>query len=305
MKTLFSILFLAAAIGYLSAQAQPAHEWNATVKVLDDTGQPVIGADVKVNYLTSQLVGLTDNDGKFAASHVDPSAQLAFQAAKSGYYSIWSQYELGLKYDPVKWNPTVTLVLRKIGKPIAMYAQHEETKTPKENEPIGFDLMAGDWVTPYGTGKTVDMFFTVHRNITSASKFDAELKLTFPNKGDGIVPVEPVAGVGGDFKTLRTANESGYEPTCVWHWSNTHRPEPVFGYSFRVRSVLDQNGNLKSALYGKVNGDFNFYVGTKVPRSGIGFTYYLNPTPNDRNLEFDPSQNLINNLPTMRQVKEP
>ncbi len=26
--------------------------------------------------------------------------------------------------------------------------------------------------------------------------------------------------------------------------------------------------------------------------------YYLNPTPNDRNMEFDPSQNLFTNLPT-------
>ena len=30
--------------------------------------------------------------------------------------------------------------------------------------------------------------------------------------------------------------------------------------------------------------------------SYIRFTYYLNPTPNDRNLEFDPTRNLMTNF---------
>jgi hypothetical protein len=46
--------------------------------------------------------------------------------------------------------------------------------------------------------------------------------------------------------------------------------------------VLDENGNIKSALYGKIYGGFE------------NFQYYLNPTPNDRNVEFDPDHNLLN-----------
>ena len=83
------------------------------------------------------------------------------------------------------------------------------------------------------------------------------------------------------------------------------RPKAVFGYSIRVRTVLDENGNVKSSLYGKINGDIRFYVGTKVPRSGIGFTYCLNPTPNDRNIEFDPKHNLLGGLQSFELVREP
>ena len=64
-------------------------------------------------------------------------------------------------------------------------------------------------------------------------------------------------------------------------------------YYFRVRTVLDGNGNVKSALYGKIYGDF------------MQFNYYLNPTPNDRNVEFDPKKNLMENLGPLESVSEP
>ena len=64
-------------------------------------------------------------------------------------------------------------------------------------------------------------------------------------------------------------------------------------YFFRVRTVLDENGKVKSALYGKIYGDF------------MHFSYYLNPTPNDRNVEFDPKQNLLKKLTPLEAVTEP
>lgn len=35
------------------------------------------------------------------------------------------------------------------------------------------------------------------------------------------------------------------------------------------------------------------------------FTYYLNPTPNDRNIEFDPKRNLFTNLSSSEEVRDP
>jgi hypothetical protein len=35
------------------------------------------------------------------------------------------------------------------------------------------------------------------------------------------------------------------------------------------------------------------------------FCYYLNPTPNDRNVEFDPKQNLLGGLQSFEQVTAP
>jgi hypothetical protein len=64
-------------------------------------------------------------------------------------------------------------------------------------------------------------------------------------------------------------------------------------YYFRVRTKLDENGNVVSARYGKIYGDF------------MQFSYYLNPTPNDRNVEFDPKQNLITSLKFDEGVSQP
>jgi hypothetical protein len=306
MKRLLYAILAVMTIGYYaSAQTEPAHEWKVTLKVVDDDGQPVAGADVSVNYLTTRFVGLTDTNGTFTASHIDHSAQLAFHAGKSGYYSCWMQYLLGFHYDPAKWNQTTTLVLKKVGQPIPMYAKNVGTKTPGENEPIGFDLTVGDWVAPYGVGKISDLFFTVQRKITNMREYDAKLTLTFPNKGDGIAVAQPPAGMGSDFTTSRTASDSGYESERSWHYSNAETPESVFGYFIRIRTVLDQNGNVKSALYGKINGDISLYVGTKVPQSGIGFEYCLDPTPNDRNVEFDAKHNLLSGLKSFEEVKSP
>jgi len=52
---------------------------------------------------------------------------------------------------------------------------------------------------------------------------------------------------------------------------------------------LDKDGKIISANYAKVMGDFRL----DARHGGVGFTYYFNPTPNDRNLEFDPKQNLF------------
>ena len=46
-------------------------------------------------------------------------------------------------------------------------------------------------------------------------------------------------------------------------------------------------------------------IGPRAPKPGIGFAYYLNPTPNDRNIEFDPKRNLFTNLKTEEQVTAP
>jgi hypothetical protein len=63
-------------------------------------------------------------------------------------------------------------------------------------------------------------------------------------------------------------------------------------YFFRVRTVRDQSGKIISAHYGKIYGDFFFGCSA----SYIDYTYYLNPTPNDRNVEFKPGSNLFTDL---------
>jgi len=307
MKKIISLVLTNIVINY--AYAQTEHEWHATLKVVNETGVPIATANAGIGYYTNSVGasadGLTDTNGFFSASHRSYGGTLGFSAEKAGYYTTRLSYNLPFSYDAAKWNPTQTVVLRIIGKPIPMYAKKQEIRFPKLNEPVGFDLMAGDWVTPYGKGVHTDILLDARRKIASDREFNAELTVTFPNKGDGIVVAlsEPVTG--SEFKTSRAAAPSGYNPELVLHYSDTERPQSVFGYFLRVRTVLDQDGQIESALYGKIHGDFRFYPGTIAPTSGMGFDYYLNPTPNDRNVEFDPQKNLIKDLKPLEEVKEP
>jgi hypothetical protein len=75
------------------------------------------------------------------------------------------------------------------------------------------------------------------------------------------------------------------------------------GYFFRVRTV-EQDGKIVSARYGKIRG------GIEVdPRwsstCSVTLTYYFNPTPNDRNLEWDMKKNLFGGLTDMETPREP
>ena len=284
--------------------------WKVTLKIVDDAGNPVAGAKAVVGYLfTNQIVGLSDTNGLFTASHTDKSFGLVFLASKEGYYSFRQNYDMGFdyQYNEAKWNPTQTIVLRKIGNPIPMYARRKESgmMLQREGEPMGFDLIAGDWVAPFGIGTNVDIFFMVHRKIINDREFDCTLKVSFPNKGDGIAAAPSEEFVSSAFRTSRTAAENGYEPELNLHFIDTELATNVFGYFIRVETSLDENGNVKSALYGKISGNFKFYAGTIKPHSGMGFDYYLNPTPNDRNLEFDPKHNLSTNLKLLEGVNEP
>jgi hypothetical protein len=330
---MFLCLIVAILIGNcaLAQAGVGSTKWSVTLKVLDEEAKPVTNADAWVVYTvpprpgqivhsydqlgSGKIEGLTDTNGLFHASHTsDPQSMawgLGINVQKHGYYPTYLKYELYLpdsadeKTVTSNNNPQLTLVLKKIGQPIPMYAKQEETKLQQEDKPMGFDLMAGDWVTPYGKGSHTDMFFTVHRKIISERDYNCTLHVTFPNKGDGIVAAPSEPDTGSEFKTSRTAAENGYQLELVLHYGNTERPESVFGYFIRVRTVMDQDGTIKSALYGKISGNFRFYAGTTVPRAGMGFTYYLNPTSNDRNVEFDPRQNLFKNLRFDEAVKAP
>jgi hypothetical protein len=216
MKTLFNTILAVTVVGCASAQTDPAHEWKVTLKVVDDTAQPVAGAETWVNYLTNRFIGLTDTNGIFTASHLDHSVQLAFQAQKPGYYSFGMRYELGFHYDPAKWSPTVRLLLNRIINPIPLYAKSVNLGMPAFDKPVGFDFETGDWVAPYGKGKSTDILFTAHLDKRGRLDFDYKLTVGFPNQGDGIQmfvtpPIDKYSGL----RSPHEAPDNGYQPELV------------------------------------------------------------------------------------------
>jgi hypothetical protein len=198
-------------------------------------------------------------------------------------------------------NPTVTLMLKKVGKPIAMYARYVTQGPPVFNTPVGYDLTVGDWVGPNGKGITTDIVFNGTLDQKAKNDFDYTLTVSFPKPGDGIQEFAvPDAEKGGGLRSPHEAPTNGYQSQVVKTMSRhpgqgtkEDMNDPNRNYFFRVRTALDENGNVVSAHYGKIYGDF------------MQFTYYLNPTPNSRNIEFDPKQNLIGDSPSSPRVQSP
>jgi hypothetical protein len=302
--TFLSVFAISASCVQAQLLTTPTPEWKVTLKVVDDGGKPVADAKAAVSYLvTNQIMGLTDTNGIFFASHRDKSYAVAFNVTKDGYYPFSQRYEMGwaYKYNQAKWNPTVDVLLKRVIRPISMYAKRINAEPPANGKAVGCDLMSGDWVAPYGKGINTDIMFTQESNRKSFQDYDYKLTVSFPNAGDGIQEF-PLPFKNMEGSALRSPHEApadGYQPQIVRLNISHAGQKLVFDYNenrvyfFRVRTVLNENGRVKSALYGKIYGDF------------MQFNYYLDPTPNDRNVEFDPKQNLLKGLDPLEQVKDP
>jgi hypothetical protein len=296
------------AVGALTPINYP--EGKITIKVIDDESKPVEASDVAVGFQVMskkyfgneeiEVRGPSNADGEFTGSAKGDSS-LAFTVRKAGYYQTTGKYDfkeaVADKWQP--WNPTVEVVLKKIEKPIAMYAKKLDLAMPAFEVPVGFDLVIGDWVAPHGKGKTRDLVFTAHLQQRSKKDYDYELAVTFSNVADGLQPFEAPPFYGSELKSPRLAPENGYLPEWK-QWrkrapgkAETSNVSESRNYLLRVRTVVDEKGELVSALYGKIYGDF------------LRFAYYLNSTANDRNLEFDPTRSLYKGLSETERVEGP
>jgi hypothetical protein len=312
MKKLTYLILMVVTVGSVNAQLRlTPHEWRATLKVVDDTGQPVADAKTWVSFYTAPsdepkssdlITGLTDTNGVFVTEHNDRSVFLGFHAEKAGYYPMSIEYNLGYSEDVggAEWNLTQTLVLARVLHPIPMYAKRIDKNPPVLNRPVGYDLMAGDWVAPYGKGVNTDIIFTKVAYRNSGIDYDYKVTVDFPKVGDGIQEFTvPDIEKGSGLRSPHEAPANGYQSQLIKERYAHPGQSPKSNYDenanyfFRVRTLLDSNGNVKSALYGKIYGDF------------MEFAYYLNPTPNDRNVEFDPKQDLLGGLPFDALVRLP
>ena len=279
-----------------------------TLRVIDENGLPIANRQCQCRLLCStsaechrsriHKAGLTDTNGVIVlTAHSGPA--IWYNADKNGYYSTsGSEFDftskVGNQWQP--WNPTLEVRLKKVINPIPMYAKVIHGGPAVTNQPVGFDLTIGDWVAPNGNGVNTDIIFTKEFNKKSDLDYDYTLTVSFPNIADGI---QEFSSQDGGLRSPYEAPENGYERE-VTRVNISHPPEkvkwdydPNRNYFFRVRTVLDANGNVKSALYGKIYGDF------------MQFTYYINPTPNSRNMEFDPKNNLLSLKPRDIPIRTP
>jgi hypothetical protein len=297
---------------------------KVTAKIIDETGAPVVNVNVRFFFSGAmndnavvKVEGVTDVQGEFTGEgHC--RREIGTSVTKEGCYAgtvnipKFQEHKEG-KWQP--WNSTAVTILRPIGKPVALYAKTIRTQIPVFDQPCGYDLELGDWVAPYGKGMTKDFIFTLHQEWRGNYDYDVRGELTFKNPLDGFQETTiPEAGKNSAFRWERLAPENGYEPKFqlqnTWYPTGSDKkPVRSFksqdewqGYFFRVRTV-EQDGKIVSAHYGKIRGGIAVYPNDPKPK--IVFTYYFNPTPNDRNLEWDTKKNLFGSLTDMESPREP
>ena len=320
MKKFMSIICLASiaingfSAGKYGTAATHGGKAKMSFYVIDDDGNAVESATVRAAFYfdpkkQGMIISQTDTNGLCSVegvTHMDVS----YQILKDGYYRTDGHYVFGMVDPPVvdnrwqPWSPTNTVVLKKVKAPVPMYVNKVEVAIPVFNRPVGFDLEKGDWVFPYGKGNQTDMRFFATGKFDSNLERNSFLEITFPNQKDGIkslgIPVRPEFNDRSMFTSPYLAPESGYTTNWIYERKITRNgaerinpsPRENMEFFFRVRTVLNGKGEIISAQYGKIYGDI---ICDFVDEDNLGvyFTYYLNPTPNDRNLEFDPDKNLF------------
>jgi len=315
-----------------------------TFRVSDDFGNVVTGAPVTISTVArwvpgeefghdeyDQETGVTDTNGLVVLKLPSKTGNVRYSV--SGVFDGMTKMELGDavyymdKGGSVRfanqnagqwhpWNPTVDIQLKKVVNPIPMLARSFVNSRPRLRVPefgnaVGFDLIKGDWVTPMGKGEIADLHFKLvvvdlgQRKIDRGPLYDAAFSVTFTNDGDGLQGFFSHPREGSAFRSPRFAPEIGYSnalvKTCYEHETeNRHEKREDQNYFIRLRTKKDESGAVIAALYGKIYGDITYSS-----KGVLRFVYYVNPTPNDRNMEFDPAQNLFTNLPSVEEVRYP
>jgi len=311
MKNLLFVMLLG--LGVIRVFGAPV---SVQVKVLDDLGAPVVGADVLVIFQgyaatpISETILKSNAEGMVHTQGETPIG-VTLRAWKLGHYETQTEFSISPEKSIER-----TYVLPRVLNPIPLCAARDESlHLPIQNEWVSYDFEARDWVTPHGKGKHPDIRFRFTKtfngwtlsdeqmaNARKANRDKSEEELRFfYGKWDGVLEVSfanPKEGMEEEKRFLpksllklpHLAPETGYEPTRRYETS-TYKgrpPEHATGFFLRTRVQLDASGDIVLANYGKIYGDLRFD-----PRGTVRIWYYFNPMPNDRNLEFDTQRNLL------------
>jgi hypothetical protein len=247
-------------------------------KVIDQNGDPI--ADASVDYGTidkfdadgSNYRGKTDTNGYFSVSGIQ-GAVLTVGVSKTGYYNIHGKSDGAFAYGvgpdstrkepPTKDRPAV-FVLQKMGvtEPLVRVSSRQ-INIPATGQPTSIDLTTGR------TGRgNVQLESWI--GDSSQRRFDWWYRLSVP--GGGLIERQgqfefeaPVEGYQASIETSMAASAD--------KWSSD------VNKSYFAR--------LADGRYARFS--INFYPGK---RNFVVLESYVNPTPGDRNLEFDPKKEI-------------
>lgn len=325
MKILFSRGIIQAIFVFITVcdkvYASTVAEARISFKVVDEKKNPVDnvvvrgGGWIPDGSVSSEFNALTDANG-IATVDIRTAYDVGCTFQKSGHYDSEFYYAFGSEklIRDGRWPQsgfTNSIVLKHIVNPIPMYVKAVEAQLPVLGKQIGFDLVKGEWVAPYGKGAVPDFKICVTGKVSKVfGKFGGVqlisylyMRVTFSNKGDGIqtnsVPMHKGGYLGSRLVTDHEAPADGYRDEYIYERRkgltqresiNVYPRDDQIAY-FRVRTELDETGRIKKAWYGTMRRDLwaHFRMDGSV---WVSFRYDLNPD-GTRNVERAQGVNLL------------
>ena len=235
--------------------------------------------------------GMTDANGFFTAEGITRGS-VGGSVEKDGFYRssfllpVASREPNRLKNGRwIPWNPAIQVILKRKRNPVHMIHSRDDVRIPALDRSFGFDFEKGDLVAPEGKGSVADIIF--HFDPIGGTSPFRKLAIEFPGEMNGAYLRKK-----DEFSILKSdynASTNAVYESRIENGDGKRGPAHVLlGASdyivFRIRAKIDGDGNLVSALYGKIYGPFDYFVEA---RDRLRVSYFLNPVENDTNLEFD------------------
>ena len=238
-------------------------------------------------------------------------SEVAVSVRKEGFYISWEKVKFDWRegVSPLvkdgKWQPygeNRTLVVKRKKNPVDMKCYDWGINgywAPATNEWVGLDLEIGQWCEPYGRGGHEDVLVRFSGSVIDDFTWDTKTEVSFTNVPYAGYYEMPKDGYS-DMKSCYAAstNDASYVSRSMTFISHGARGIPPNRQTtdklaenkyivFRTRCVVDDEGKLVSAHYGKLMGEFSGGFMALGFRCAYGDQcgIFFNPTPNDTNLE--------------------
>lgn len=240
-------------------------------KVVDENGNPVVGATVEIGINDSPVrsgsdhMQTTDGEGLFSLTGVHGIA-FSLRASKDGYYTtaesrgqrnviVPSNDDV---LQPSKGRPVV-LILRKKGETMPLFfVSSRQIDVPRTGQPMTVDLATGR------TGQG-DLYISSWLGDSAQPRFDWRYQVSVP--GGGLIERK------GPFDFEAPAD--GYQATLEINM-------PISVESWCSDVTKNYFAKLPNGRYARLS--INFYPGQ---RNFVVLESYVNPAVGNRNLEFD------------------
>ena len=321
-KSLFGPIMMGLGIGLAASAYAAKLSGKFEVCVQDDDGQPMAGVYVRCEFENPPTdwsekrsdecyLKKTDARGHCTFKGRTSTGSVVCTAVDRGFYRTCSDIpikEVTKEHVLIPEYQVTTIVVQRVKRPIPLFVKAVECARghgfgPGTNT-VSFDMIKADWLPPRGTGEVADVRVTrmprksfgivEPDDYRKGESYEDVLRIEFPGEGNGIQEVEPLEGCD---LMVRRAPEDGYK--LSWEERkgkdrklNRYSTESMTRcHCIRIRTQTDASGNVIAGYYGKIYGGFDFggnlHEDANVAIDWFRYTYFLNLTPCERNLEFN------------------